>query len=465
VLLMEVSAARGRFAVLGAVVLSAMMFTWVAIVNGYPLVFNDSSRYLDGAIRRYIPSESPIFYGVFMIPFHLDGVSLWPVVGAQGLILAYVIRATLRIFGFVEERTFLLVSAFLAVFTAAPWFTSLIMPDFFTPICVLAMFALFRGWEGFVPLERLFLIGLALVALTSHVTHIIIGLALATLFAALRLFGRPSHRTALLVVLALPLVAFGAVVGINLIAKGRPVITRDGPVFLLARSFADGPAYEYMRDHCGERKWHVCAAYRTLPRDAQDFLWSPAGSVWSVGSHDEVRTEASDIVYGAIKEHPGETLLAALGNGFAQLVTYRAGVDFGSWPDTNGGSAIAAVIHRFFPREVGHYKDSLQQQGRLDATAVNYVYSITVVLSIIGTLALVLRTRVDAGLAEFLLVVAVALVVNAGATGGLSMVSERYQARIVWLVPLAFAISLLVYQRQRDVRMALRADSSLEGSA
>jgi multidrug transporter EmrE-like cation transporter len=328
VLLMEVSAARGRFAVLGAVVLSAMMFTWVAIVNGYPLVFNDSSRYLDGAIRRYIPSESPIFYGVFMIPFHLDGVSLWPVVGAQGLILAYVIRATLRIFGFLEERTFLLVSAFLAVFTAAPWFTSLIMPDFFTPICVLVMFALFRGWEGFVPLERLFLIGLALVALTNHVTHIVIGLALATLFAALRLSGRPSHRTALLVVLALPLVAFGAVVGINLIAKGRPVITRDGPVFLLARSFADGPAYEYMRDHCGERKWHLCAAYRTLPRDAQDFLWSPAGSVWSVGSHDEVRTEASDIVYGAIKEHPGETLLAALGNGFAQLVTYRAGVDF-----------------------------------------------------------------------------------------------------------------------------------------
>jgi hypothetical protein len=80
---MEASPARRRFAVLGAVVLAAMMFAWVAVVNGYPLVFNDSSRYLDGAIRRYIPSESPIFYGVFMIPFHLDGVSLWPVAGGR----------------------------------------------------------------------------------------------------------------------------------------------------------------------------------------------------------------------------------------------------------------------------------------------------------------------------------------------------------------------------------------------
>ena len=448
--------------------LSAMMFTWVAVVNGYPLVFNDSARYLAGGIRHYIPSESPIAYGVFMIPFHLDGVSLWPVVGAQALILAYVIRVTLRTFGFFEERTFLLLSAFLAVFTAAPWFTSFIMPDFFTPICVLAMFALFRGWEGFAPLERLFLIGLALVALTSHVTHIVLGLALATLFAILHLSSarfspdRRSHGIALLVVLALPLVAFGSVIGMNLIAKGRPVITLDGPVFLLARSFADGPSYKYMRDHCDERRWRLCATYRTLPRDAQAFLWNPNGSVWSAGSQSEVRSEAGEIVSGAIREHPGETLRAAFGNALEQLVTFRAGVDFASWPDANGGSAIASAIHLFFPREVGQYMSSLQQQDRLDAAAVNYAYSTVVVLSIIGTLALVLvlRTRVDASLAEFLLVVAVALVVNAGATGALSMVGERYQARIVWLAPLAFAISFLVYLRQRDARVALRAEAT-----
>ena len=461
--LMEASAVRRRFAVVGAVVLSAMMFTWVALVNGYPLVFNDSARYLAGGIRHYIPSESPIGYGVFMIPFHLGGVSLWPVVGAQALILAYVIRVTLRTLGFFEERTFLLLSTFLAVFTAAPWFTSFIMPDFFTPICVLVMFVLFRGWERFVPLVKLFLIGLALVALTSHVTHIVLGLALAALFAALRLFSsRRRHSTALLVVLALPLVAFGTVIGMNLIAKGRPVITLDGPVFLLARSFADGPSYEYMRDHCDERRWRLCTTYRTLSRDTQSFLWNPNGSVWSVGSQNEVRSEAGEIVYGAIREHPGETLRAALGNALEQLVTFRAGVDFSSWSDANGGSAIASAIRLFFPREVGQYMSSLQQQGRLDAAVVNYVYSAVVVLSIIGTLVLllVLRTRVDASLAEFLLVVAVALVVNAGATGALSTVGERYQARIVWLAPLAFAISFLVYLRQRDARMALSAEAT-----
>jgi hypothetical protein len=459
------SAARRRFIGLGAVFLAATMFAWVAIVNGYPVVFSDSARYIDGSIRHYIPSEAPIFYGIFMIPLHLDGVSLWPVVCAQCLILAYVIRVTLRALDLLDERTFLLLSAFLAVFTSVPWFTAYLMPDFFTPISVLTMFALFRGWEKFGRLERVLLIGLALVGLTSHATHIVLGLGLAVLFCVLRLCGRRPNRTALLVVLVLPPVALSAVVGMNFVAKRHLWITQDGVVFLLARAFADGPAYDYMRDHCAERRWRVCADYQKLPRDAEHFLWGTPRSVWSAGSQSEVRAEAAEIVRGTLQEHPGEMLLAALRNALEQLVTFRAGVDFRSWPETADGGSIAAVVHRFFPQEFGQYMHSLQQQGRLGATTVNYAYSTIVLLSAIGVLVLMLRTRLDADLAEFLLVVAVALVVNAGTTGALSMVADRYQARIVWLAPLAFALSLLAYQRQRAAGPVLRVDRSLEGNA
>lgn len=442
------------------------MFAWVAIVNGYPVVFSDSARYIDGSIRHYIPSEAPIFYGIFMIPLHLNGISLWPVVCAQCLILAYVIRATLRALELLEERTFLLLSAFLAAFTSAPWFTAYLMPDFFTPICVLAMFALFRGWEKFGRLERFLLIVLALAALASHATHIVLGLALAALFCLLCLCGRRPNRAALLVILALPPIALSAVVGMNFVAKRHLWITQDGIVFLLARAFADGPAYDYMHDHCAERRWRVCADYQKLPRDAEHFLWGTPRSIWSAGSQNEVRAEAAEIVRGALQEHPGEMLRAGLRNALEQLVTFRAGIDFRSWPDTGGSSgSIAAVIHRFFPREFGQYMHSLQQQGRLDATAVNYAYSTTVVLSIVGVLVLMLRTRPDADVADFLFVVAVALVVNAGTTGALSMVADRYQARIVWLAPFAFAISLLAYQRQRAAGTVLRVDRSLEGNA
>lgn len=70
--------------------------------------------------------------------------------------------------------------------------------------------------------------------------------------------------------------------------------------------------------------------------------------------------------------------------------------------------------------------------------------------------------RAEAKILEFLLVVAVAIIVNAGATGAFWGVHDRYQARNVWLVPFAFAISMLMYQRQPH---AWRSKQSVKGTA
>jgi hypothetical protein len=459
---MKNSAAAHWIIVLGSTLLAATMFAWVAVVNGYPLLFKDSGRYIDGGILHYIPNQSPIFYGIFMIPLHLDGVSLWPVIGAQCLLLAYIVRVTLRLFDLCDERVYLVLSAFLGVFTDAPWFTALIMPDFFTPICVLAMFALFCGWQKFAPLERTFLVVLTVGALATHVTHILIGLSLSALFLLLHVFGRHSLKASLAAVLVLPLVALGGIVGMNVIAKGRPLITMDGSVFLLARTFADGPAYDYLSEHCGEKKWHLCATYRQWPRNTNEILWNPSRSLWSGASPDEVRTEAADIVHGTIAEYPGQVLLAGLRNTLEQLVTFRAGVDFDVWPDASGSSWVATVIKRHFPQEFGQFMGSLQWRRALDTNGVNYLYSSAAVLSFLGILALMFAARVEVKVLQFLLVVAVAMIVNAGATGAFSGVYDRYQARIVWLIPFAFAISMLMYQRQPN---AWRSKQSVKGAA
>src|SRR5262249_33247770 len=46
-----------------AMAFAAAMLSWVALWNGYPLIFSDTQRYLNGGILRYLPSEAPIFYG------------------------------------------------------------------------------------------------------------------------------------------------------------------------------------------------------------------------------------------------------------------------------------------------------------------------------------------------------------------------------------------------------------------
>ena len=445
----------------GATLLSATMFVWIAVVNGYPLIFNDTGRYVDGGIRHFIPSQGPIFYGIFMIPLHLDGWSLWPVVVAQCLVLAYVLRLTLRVFNLLDERTFLALSAFLAAFTGAPWFASLIMPDFFTAISVLTLFALFRGWERLGRWERVFLIGLVLLALASHITHIFVGLSFSVLFVALSLLERVRNKATPTMVASLPVIALCGVIGMNVAAKGRPLVTQDGNVFLFARAFADGPGYEYMRDNCGQRAWHLCEIYTTLPHDVDSILWAPQRLIWSVASGDEVRAEAGDIVRGAVLAHPSEMLAAALHNAFTQLLIFRSGVDFDSWGANDSYAAIA--IHHFFPREYSQFMHSLQQESKLDATVVNRLYSFVVIFSLIGLVILLVLMRFDVTLAEFILVIAVALAANAFATGAFSSVHDRYQARIIWLVPLVFVISFLVYRRQRDARLAPLADKPIMG--
>jgi hypothetical protein len=464
---MERSAvARGRGPATAAVsvcttVLCAFMFAWPALFNGYPLIFNDSGRYIDGGIRHFIPSEAPIFYGIFMIPLHLNGFSLWPVVIAQCLILAYVLRVTLRVLDLFDERAYLALCAFLAICTGAPWFASLIMPDVFAAILVLSLFVLYRGWEKLGLAERFFFIGLALVALSTHVTHIVVGLSLAALFLLLSWLRR-LPKTPAIVIAALPLVGLSALLGINLVAKGRPIVTADGNVFLFARVFSDGPGYEYMRDHCGEGGWRLCDIYTTLSHNSDDILWAPEGSVWSVDApRDEVRREAAAIVRGAILAHPGEVLGDALRNTVAQLMTFRAGVDFVTTP----GSWGALAVYTYFPREFGQFARSRQQADRLNASLANRLYTFVVVASLVGALLMLGLARFDPSLAEFFLVIGGALLANAVATGVFSSVHHRYQARTVWLIPFAFAISILVYRCRRYARYAPLTNEAVEGKA
>ncbi|MBV8408615.1 MAG: hypothetical protein JOY64_13350, partial [Alphaproteobacteria bacterium] len=245
-------------------------------------------------------------------------------------------------------------------------------------------------------------------------------------------------------------------------AKGRAVLTLDGPVFLLARAFADGPAYETMRSDCAARHWKLCQSIETLPRDSELFMWSADNSaLLAVGSGPQLRAEASEIVAATVREHPTELLADAVRNTLAQLVTFRAAVDFKRWPEGGAALTIPGVIHRFFPHEFDRLMRSRQQQGRLDVEGLNVLYSAVVWLSLAGLVVLLLQARPEKPVADLLLAVAMALLVNAAAAGGLSVVADRYQARLIWLVPFCFAVLLLCQQRRRA--LASRAPSIVPG--
>ena len=144
--------------------LAAALLLWPALWNGYPIVFADTGTYLSQAIHRYLGWDRPAFYSVFMLFLHAT-ITTWPVVMAQALIAAWVLRRTVAmIWPGLDGRWLPVLVLPLAAGTWLPFLVSELTPDVFTPLLVLAVGmvsaessfphpASSSGWASGVPFE------------------------------------------------------------------------------------------------------------------------------------------------------------------------------------------------------------------------------------------------------------------------------------------------------------------------
>jgi hypothetical protein len=124
---------------------AAALLLWPALWNGYPIVFADSGTYLSQAINRYAGWDRPVFYSVFMLPLHWK-LTVWPVVVAQALLTAWVLRAVCALLvPAMAGWAFVVGVAGLALFTWLPWLVSELMPDVFTSLLVLVLGLIWVG--------------------------------------------------------------------------------------------------------------------------------------------------------------------------------------------------------------------------------------------------------------------------------------------------------------------------------
>ncbi|HET6608763.1 MAG TPA: hypothetical protein VFG62_18965 [Rhodopila sp.] len=175
-----------------AVLAGAALLLWPAIWNRYPIVFADTGTYLSQAIDRYAGWDRPVFYSIAIFPLHAMR-SLWPVVAAQALLTAWLLRRICRLatpslgaFGFL-----LLVSG-LGVGTCLPWLVSEVMPDLLTPLLILVLWALAWRPEWMTPRETLLLIVLAAFMIATQQSSVPLSLAIAGVAMAMPRRGRSA---------------------------------------------------------------------------------------------------------------------------------------------------------------------------------------------------------------------------------------------------------------------------------
>ena len=421
---------KGRLRAIGAVLAGAAVLLWPALLNGYPLLFSDTGALIEMSLEPTMGWDKPWIYGPFLHLFHWRQ-TLWLSALGQAILVSASIWAAAATLSTASLGRHLLLCAALAIGSAAPWFTSLLMPDVFTPVVVLSLFALGYGRMGGWAASGL--IGLGAVAIASHLAHLILAAACVGLIGVLR-WRWPWRPAAALSGAVLLLVAT------NLVGYGRLAISPHGSVFALARLIGDGPGRWYIDGACPAAGYKLCAWRGRLATDSDQFLWDPYGPLWDDSLWGAefgpvaLAPEAARLVPAIIATYPAAVLRAVAANTLRQLTLVQVGDTLG--PDYLD-DAVLPKLELYFPaNEVARFEDGRQARGRLRGAAGPFwpLHLAALIAGAAGT-AWVLGTQWrDRTLWAFAAVVTVGLLANAVSTGALSGPHDRYQARIAWLV-------------------------------
>jgi hypothetical protein len=471
-----------------AVILGAALLMGVVMADGRPVVFADTNiytwmghmqlrplRYALGPLiggptseandpdltdepapdmhlrRTEMGARSPWFGLLLVVVSDMGG--LWAYAALQSLAASYAVRTLWRsaVGGGALEH--LGVMALLAIGTTLPFFAGFAMPDLWagTGLAALATLVFLPQGLGRATKGALFLLVAA--AMTFHRSNAMAAIpAMAAAVLAGRLLWRVPWRR-----LASGLGLFIAALGVATALQGGYEIavklstgdTLRSPPFLASRILADGPGRTYLRRSCAQgAHWDLCR-FKNLPlTDTQDILWSgdPTKGVYGrTGVQERIRIDKEQIpfVMSAIAADPLGSAGAALSNTWNTLISVDLEdplrdphfylTDPG-WRDTY----IADFVHDMGPCD----PDERGCRPRF-AIAPLAVWHGSVCLAALAWFAWALarqKTRAvvyDSRLGPLILFLLAALVFNAAATGILSGVFSRYEARIVWLLPLA----------------------------
>jgi hypothetical protein len=432
-----------------AVIAGAALLVWPAFLNGYPIVFSDTGAFLAQTLVPLMIWDKPYVYGPFLHLFH-QRLSLWGPLVAQGLVLSHLLWVTQRALrGTASPAGHLAVTAGLAALTSAPWTAAFLMPDLFAPVTVLGLFLLGLARDRLGRGEAWYLGALATLAIASHLAHLVVAAGVIAAVSVLSRRARPALRA------AAPLgAALALLLASNVIGHGRLAVSPYGATFLLARLQDDGPATRTLRALCPGAGWRLCGFLDRLPMDSDEFLWSPESPLYrepdgtplpeGMPGGARMAPEAQAILAATLRREPLGVAAAMLRNTLRQLLAARVG-------DTLHARFLTLIpgreIAAHFPaRELAAFLAGAQKRGALEGRAAPFLaphLPVLVLAVLLLPIALWRAVRAGEGLRLGLLACVLAgLLANAFATGALSGPHDRYQARIVWLLPLAVGLAL-----------------------
>ncbi len=424
-------------------------------------------------------ARSP-YYGFLLYLTDKIGGSTWLLAAVQAGVAAWTIYLAWRV---VAPRaaawTYLALMAGLAAGSTLPLFATFIMPDVFAGLAGLGLLLLLAYGDRLSPGGKVALTALLAVSYAVHTTHSLTALATLAPAAALLLFFRAPSKSVLggagwvLAAFVLAALAGKAYSSAFEMRTGHPL---GRPPFLMARLLADGPGRVYLRRVCTgpDTPYLLCRFKGAALTRSDDILWEDRrglGVFNALKGNDQLVMEQQEAGFlkAVILSDPGGVLLAAMRNWGRQLVKIsthdplrdpRAFLANEYWQTTRLVDLIPD------PRACKPLGPGCRPLLR--PTPMKW-WHITVILASFGfgawrmsrpDVVRAFRDRtapwsheaVRVGIAAAILIGVV--VVNAAVCGVLSGAFSRYEARIVWLIPLAAGLIACVLGAALPVRVS-----------
>jgi hypothetical protein len=441
------------------VLLGALLLAWPAVYNGFPLLYPDSLSYLsDGTVvaraillhqlNAYSTGRSNI-YSLGILPFHWH-LPLWPVIALQCLLAAWIIWLVVR--SVAPRRLalrYLLLILFLSLLTSVSWYASFVMPDIFGPLLYLTLYLLAFARETLSRTERWALYLFAFWGITSHTSHLLLAgglwllLVLLAFLAPRRLPGRWRVLAVWTVILA---VAATVQIALNGYLYGKPSLSGRHPPYLMARVLADGPGQWYLEQHCSQLHWTVCDHYSQVNGDSENFLWGDNGYAnASIPDRRKMDAEEMPLVLAAVRAYPGKQWDHSVANCREQLLAFGLrGFYSNAW--------VLSQLDGTLPGEQPSYLKGRQARNALPIVWLSTLQYWVILgsLTAIVLLTALLWRSLDTKLVGLGLVIAATVIANALVAGTLSVVNDRYQSRVIWLIALWAGVLFLDWLQKRE---------------
>ncbi|WP_375688673.1 hypothetical protein [Pseudooceanicola sp. LIPI14-2-Ac024] len=388
------------------------------------------------------------------------GLSLWVPIFLQCLAVSWLVTELHR--NLVPRSwpvSALATLVLLACFSSLALFANLIMPDIWASAAIIALALL---WSPSVTLSngaKWLIAGILCFSALSHSSHIALIAAMCLTYAAVRLSGRAGLRGRQ--ALALPMIAVLAGV-LGQVAFGLAVHGIYGTRILerphITAHLVDlGPGAEHARESCPESGYALCAYRDKLPVDWIAFMFSRSDdtaifAVADTETQKELAEEQLRFAIDTVKAYPAATIAGLSLDGIRQLWTLSVTdvplnrATTGNFLNRNFTPAVAETI-----RTTQVYRNPGM------AGTMTRVIEITSALSLVFlAIWAIAAIRGDGavlppGTGTVVATILGGVILNALICGILASPYGRFQARVVWLLPmLVILLAAAMYDARRD---------------